>query len=91
LSSTNHLGTLIAKKAMHKECFGCSGIGFVAFSGLFFEFLTPLYFGGCNFLNSNPFLTIFSALNVPKKRASSFVNTRKTMKLSPWIRPALSA
>jgi len=53
---------------MHKECFGCSGIGFVAFSGLFFEFLTPLYFGGCNFPNSNLFLTIFSAPNVPIKK-----------------------
>jgi hypothetical protein len=35
---------------MHKECFGCSGIGFVAFKDLFFVFLTPL--------------TIFSAPNV---------------------------
>jgi hypothetical protein len=31
----------------------------------FFEFLTPSTLGGGNFFNSFPFLTIFSALDVP--------------------------
>jgi hypothetical protein len=62
---------------MHNECFGCSGIGFVAFSSLFFEFLTPLYFGGCNFLNSNPFLIILSAPNVQIKEVQVLSTHKK--------------
>jgi hypothetical protein len=38
---------------------------FVAFSGLFFEFLTLFTLGGHNFFNFIPFLMIFGALNAP--------------------------
>jgi hypothetical protein len=38
---------------------------FVAFGSLLFEFLTPFILKGHNFLNSIPFLMIFSAPNVP--------------------------
>jgi hypothetical protein len=61
---------------------------FVLFDDLFFEFLT-LLFGGHNFLNSKPFLTIFSAPDVPIRRVQVFVWTPKTTKPSPWIQPAL--
>jgi hypothetical protein len=36
-------------------------LAFVAFSGLFFEFLTPSTLEGCNFLHFILFLTIFNA------------------------------
>jgi hypothetical protein len=35
------------------------------FGGLFFKVLKPLYFGGCNFVNSNQLLTIFNMSTVP--------------------------
>jgi hypothetical protein len=58
---------------------------FVMFGDLFFKFLDPLYFGGCNFLIFNPFLTIVSVSNAPKRRGSSFVWPLETMEPSPWI------
>jgi hypothetical protein len=36
------------------------------FYGLFFLVIDPHYFGGNNFFIFNPFLTIFSALDVPR-------------------------
>jgi hypothetical protein len=41
-----------------------------------FYFLTLSNFGGCNFLNSNLFLTIFSAPNAPIRRVQVFLNTK---------------
>jgi hypothetical protein len=56
-------------KITYKEFFGCLGTGFVTFGDLFFfEFLTPFILGGCNFLNPNPFLMIFSASKTPIRR-----------------------
>jgi hypothetical protein len=49
----------------------------------FFEFLTPSTLEGCNFLNFNPFLTIFSVPNVPIEKNLSFVWTPETLEPSP--------
>jgi len=38
-----------------------------------FEFLTPLTLGGHNFLISNPFLTIFYALDAPRGGVQHFL------------------
>jgi hypothetical protein len=50
---------------------------FVAFGGLFFWVLEPLYFGGHNFLSSIPFLMIFSVLYVPIERVQVFFGHQK--------------
>ncbi len=42
----------------------------------FFEF-SPHNFGGYNFLNSNPFLTIFSMLDVPTRRVQILFGHQK--------------
>jgi hypothetical protein len=58
-------GTLVAIK-QHTKNWEWALLCLMVF--FFFEFLKvlrPLYFLGCNFLNSNPFLTIFSVLDVP--------------------------
>ncbi len=49
-----------SNRATYKEFFEWSS--FLVFGDLFFfEFLTPSTLGGCNFLNSNPFLMISNA------------------------------
>jgi hypothetical protein len=40
---------------------GVQKLVFVAFGGLIFKVIDPLYLGGRNFFNSIPFLTIFNA------------------------------
>jgi len=45
---------------------------------------------GYNFLISNPFLMILSASDAPKGGIQACLDPKAT-KLSPWIRPALSA
>jgi len=40
-------------------------LAFVVLGGFFFEFLTPFTLGGCNFLTSIPFSTIFNVPNAP--------------------------
>ncbi len=50
---------------------------FVAFGGFFFEFLTPSTLRGHNFLNSIPFLMIFSAPDAPIKGFKFSLNTQK--------------
>jgi hypothetical protein len=42
---------------------------FVAFGGLFYEFLTPFILRGHKFFNSILILTIFNAPNAPMGRA----------------------
>jgi hypothetical protein len=42
-------------------------LAFVMLGGLFFEFLTHFILKGRNFLISNPFSTIVSVLDVPRK------------------------
>jgi hypothetical protein len=64
---------------------------FVAFGGLFFFVLDPLYLGGYNFFNSILFLTIFSASSVPIGGTQVLFGHKKTTKPSPWIQPTLSA
>ncbi len=65
-SSTNHFGTLIATEQHTRIFFGWLNFYFEVFDGFVFErFLTLSTLGGHNFLNSNPFLMIFSALLVP--------------------------
>jgi hypothetical protein len=48
-------------------------MGFLVFNGFFFGVLHPLYFGGHNFLNSNPFLTILRAPDVSIGGAQVFL------------------
>jgi hypothetical protein len=52
----------------------------------FFEFLIPSTLGGCNFPNSNPFLSVS---DVPIG-GFKFYLAAETMELSLWIRLALS-
>jgi len=42
----------------------------------FFEFLTPSTLGGCNFLNSNPFFTIFSVPDVQIGEFKFYLDSR---------------
>jgi hypothetical protein len=56
-------------------------MGFVTFDGLFFNFLTPSTLGGRNFLNSNPFLTIFSARDVPIRGVQVLLGHHKQQSL----------
>jgi len=62
----------------------------LVFDGLLFWVFDPLYFGGCNFLISNPFWMIVSVSDA-LRRGSSLVWTPETMEPSPSIQPALSA
>jgi hypothetical protein len=53
--------------ATQKELFGRLGFDFVMFCDFGLgEFFTLSTLGGCNFLISNPFLTIFSASDVSR-------------------------
>jgi hypothetical protein len=64
-------------KIQHTRHFlGVWELAFVVFDGFFFDFLTPSTLGGCNFLNSIMFLTIFSAPHVPISRFKFFLDTR---------------
>jgi hypothetical protein len=63
-SFTNHFETLIITKQHTKNFLSVWEPAFVTFNGLFFfEFLTPLLWEVITF----SFLTIFSALDVPKR------------------------
>ncbi len=57
--------TLITIEQHIRNFVGVWELAFVAFGGLFFEFLTPFTLRGHNFFNSISFLTIFNALNTP--------------------------
>ncbi len=59
-------------------------MGFVVFNSFFFKFLTPFTLGGCNFLISNLFSTIFCVLNVPRGGVDFFLDTRSNRAL-PWL------
>jgi hypothetical protein len=54
----------------------------------FFEFLTPLLLGSCNFLNSNTFLMIFSVLHVSIGGVQVLMDIRNNGALSLRIRLA---
>jgi hypothetical protein len=81
LNSTNHFGTLIAIE-QHKRNFWvfrnqrwqCSVV-------CFFEFLTPFTSGSCNFLISNPFLTIVSVADAPRGGIQICFNTKNNRDL----------
>jgi hypothetical protein len=63
-SFTNHLETLITIEQHTRNFVSVWEPTFVAFDGLFFWIFDNLYFEGLEF-NFIPFLTIFSALNMP--------------------------
>jgi len=51
------------------------------FGGLYFWVFDYLYFGGCNFLNSNLFLTSFSVSDVPTGRVQVLFRHQKQRNL----------
>jgi hypothetical protein len=60
------------------------------FYGLFFQFLKTFTLRGCNFLNSNPFLRIFSASDAPKGEVQILFGHKKQwsppVEISlPWV------
>ncbi len=56
-----------SSRATYKEfVLGVRELTFVVFDGLLFKVPDPLYFGGCNFLISNPFSTIVSVSDSPR-------------------------
>jgi hypothetical protein len=66
-----------SNRATYKEFSWCSGIAFIVFDGLFFNFLTLFTLGGYNFLISNLFLTIVSVSNAPKGRVQVLFGHQK--------------
>jgi hypothetical protein len=57
------------------------GLGVVLISGLYFWVFDHLYFGGCNILNSNLFLTSFSASDAPTGRVQVLFGHQKQQNL----------
>jgi len=65
---------------------------FVVFGGLFLWVFNPFYFGGHNFLISNPFSTIISVSDALRGGGVQILlGHQKEGEPSPWIQPALSA
>jgi len=79
---------LNSNKATYNELFGCSGISFGSvWWFVFFEFLTPFTLQDCNFLLSNPFLTIVNVSDVPRGGVQVLFGHKK--KQSPALGSAL--
>jgi hypothetical protein len=57
----------------------------------FFEFLTPFTLGACNFLISNPFLTLVTVSDAPRGGVQVLFGHQKQWSRPPWIWPPLSA